>query len=199
MPYRLLTLLQIGGVLVLAAGIPAVFKHFDFTMLVIGYVIMRSALVAQWLRAAAENPDGRSATLRYTHPDPADKHADHGAGGRDDGGRAHGDDQDHVSPPVKGSTAPMSIGGSTETSRIDGVSTFQSGPGLANSRYAHQKGIARIAAQDEELTGVCRDNVPADCGISGRWFGSRNGRPGRSWALPRLPLVPGRCLGSRMG
>lgn len=64
-PYRLLTLLQMGGVLVLASGIKAAFEHFDFTIVVAGYVIMRVALVAQWLRAAAEHPEGRSATLRY--------------------------------------------------------------------------------------------------------------------------------------
>ena len=64
-PYRLLTLLQMGGVLVLAAGIPSVFEHFDFAMLVVGYAIMRLALVAQWLRASTENPENRSATVRY--------------------------------------------------------------------------------------------------------------------------------------
>ena len=64
-PYRLFTLLQMGGVLVLAAGIPAAFEHFDFTTLVIGYVIMRLAVVGQWLRAAAEDPAGRPAAWRY--------------------------------------------------------------------------------------------------------------------------------------
>src|SRR5439155_1513353 len=48
-PYRLLTLLQMAGVLVFAAGIPAAFEHFDFTIAVVGYVIMRMALVTQWL------------------------------------------------------------------------------------------------------------------------------------------------------
>src|SRR5215472_17625323 len=64
-PYRLLTLLQMAGVLVFAAGIPAAFEHFDFTTVVIGYVIMRLALVAQWLRAARDHPEGRAGTLRY--------------------------------------------------------------------------------------------------------------------------------------
>jgi low temperature requirement protein LtrA len=64
-PYRLLTLVQMGGVLVFAAGIPAWFDHNDFTAVLIGYVIMRLALVAQWLRAAREHPEGRSGTLRY--------------------------------------------------------------------------------------------------------------------------------------
>ena len=64
-PYRLLTLLQMAGVLVFAAGIPAAFEHFDFTMAVVGYVIMRMALVTQWLRAAQSHPEGRAGTLRY--------------------------------------------------------------------------------------------------------------------------------------
>jgi low temperature requirement protein LtrA len=64
-PYRLLTLLQMAGVLVFTAGIPAVFEHFDFVTAVVGYVIMRMALVAQWLRAARGHPEGRAGTLRY--------------------------------------------------------------------------------------------------------------------------------------
>ncbi|KAA2261816.1 low temperature requirement protein A [Solihabitans fulvus] len=63
--YRLLTLVQIAGALVLAAGIPAAFERFDFTVPVIGYVIMRLALLAQWLRAARDDPAGRPAALRY--------------------------------------------------------------------------------------------------------------------------------------
>jgi low temperature requirement protein LtrA len=35
-PYRLLTLLQMAGVLVFAAGIPAAFLHFDFATVVAG-------------------------------------------------------------------------------------------------------------------------------------------------------------------
>ena len=63
--YRLLTLVQMGGVLVFTSGIPAAFENFDFTTVVGGYVIMRTAMIAQWLRAAHEHPEGRSATLRY--------------------------------------------------------------------------------------------------------------------------------------
>jgi low temperature requirement protein LtrA len=63
--YRLLTLLQMAGVLVLAAGVPSAFKHGDFSVVVIGYVIMRVAMLAQWLRAAREHPEGRSGALRY--------------------------------------------------------------------------------------------------------------------------------------
>ncbi|WP_456034706.1 low temperature requirement protein A [Streptomyces rochei] len=44
-PYRLLTLLQMAGVLVLASGVAAVFDDGDFTLVVIGYVVMRLAMV----------------------------------------------------------------------------------------------------------------------------------------------------------
>jgi low temperature requirement protein LtrA len=62
-PYRLLTLLQMAGVLVFAAGIPAAFQRFDLATVVAGYVIMRLALVAQWLRAAGR-PARRSSAYR---------------------------------------------------------------------------------------------------------------------------------------
>ena len=54
--YRLLTFVQIAGVLIVAAGVPAAFNEQDFTTMVAGYIVMRIALVAQWLRAAREDP-----------------------------------------------------------------------------------------------------------------------------------------------
>lgn len=63
--YRLLTLVQMAGVLVLAAGVPAAFDGADFTVVTIGYAVMRVALVAQWLRAAAGDPARRPVCLRY--------------------------------------------------------------------------------------------------------------------------------------
>ena len=64
-PFRLLTMAQMGGVLVLAAGVPAALDHGDFRAVTVGYVIMRIALVAQWLRVAVEDPDSRATALRY--------------------------------------------------------------------------------------------------------------------------------------
>lgn len=61
---RLLTLLQIFGSLVLAAGVPQIFEE-DFTLGVIGYVIMRVGLVLMWLRAAAGHAERRQTALRY--------------------------------------------------------------------------------------------------------------------------------------
>src|SRR3954464_10409519 len=63
--YRLLTMVQMAGVLVLAAGVPAAADHFDYRLLTLGYFIMRVALTAQWLRAAAEHLAGRRTALRY--------------------------------------------------------------------------------------------------------------------------------------
>ncbi|HEY2696408.1 MAG TPA: low temperature requirement protein A [Pseudonocardiaceae bacterium] len=63
--YRLLTLLQMAGVLVIAAGMPAAFESFNFTIMTFGYVIMRVAMIAQWIRVWFEYPPGRPAALRY--------------------------------------------------------------------------------------------------------------------------------------
>ena len=69
--YRLTTMLQMVGVLVLALGIPQVFssiaggEHVNNRILVAGYVVMRIAMVIQWLRAAKQNPDRRPACLAY--------------------------------------------------------------------------------------------------------------------------------------
>jgi low temperature requirement protein LtrA len=63
--YRLTTLIQMAGVLVLAAGVPSAFAGGDFTAITIGYLIMRIGLVSQWVRAAVEHPDGRVTALRY--------------------------------------------------------------------------------------------------------------------------------------
>ena len=60
--YRVTTFVQMGGVLVLAAGIEPAFADRDFTLLVAAYVVMRVAMVAQWLRASRSGgAAGRSA------------------------------------------------------------------------------------------------------------------------------------------
>jgi low temperature requirement protein LtrA len=64
-PYRLITLVQIAGGLVLAAGVPAGLERGDFTTITVGYVIMRLAMVAQWLRAARTDGAHRATALAY--------------------------------------------------------------------------------------------------------------------------------------
>jgi low temperature requirement protein LtrA len=64
-PYRLTTLVQIAGVLILAAGVPEAMDGRDFTVITVGYVVMRLAMVTQWLRAAGSDPPHRRSSLRY--------------------------------------------------------------------------------------------------------------------------------------
>jgi low temperature requirement protein LtrA len=62
--YRVTTLLQIAGALVLAAGVSAAFEG-DWLIVTIGYVVMRLALVVQWLRAARGDRQRRPSAVRY--------------------------------------------------------------------------------------------------------------------------------------
>ncbi|MCX4615569.1 MULTISPECIES: low temperature requirement protein A [Streptomyces] len=64
-PYRLLTMVQIAGALTLAAGVPRAFESGDYLVITLGYVILRLAMVMQWLRAARADPQRRTTTLRY--------------------------------------------------------------------------------------------------------------------------------------
>jgi len=63
--FRLTTMVQMVGVLVLALGVPPMFEslaageHLDNRVLVLGYVIMRVPMVLQWSRAAAADPARR--------------------------------------------------------------------------------------------------------------------------------------------
>ena len=64
-PYRLATFVQITGALVFAAGVKRMFDDSDINVASVGgYVIMRLAMVAQWLRAGAADPDRRVTTRR---------------------------------------------------------------------------------------------------------------------------------------
>lgn len=64
-PYRLTALVQIAGVLVLAAGVPRAFEQEDFLAVTLGYALMRVGLVIQWLRAASADAHRRRTALRY--------------------------------------------------------------------------------------------------------------------------------------
>ncbi|CAN7598604.1 low temperature requirement protein A [Rhizobium sp. LjRoot98] len=69
--YRLTTMVQMAGVLILALGLPQMFEsidkgaHVDNGVMVLGYVVMRVAMIFQWLRAARQTADRRSACLSY--------------------------------------------------------------------------------------------------------------------------------------
>lgn len=69
--FRLTTMVQMIGVLVLAIGLPRLFAsiehggHLDNSVMVLGYVIMRVAMAFQWLRAARQDPARHRACLTY--------------------------------------------------------------------------------------------------------------------------------------
>src|SRR6202045_4177787 len=69
--FRIATMVQMIGVLVLAAGVPRLFVsiersgRLDNSVMVLGYVIMRVALVFQWLRAAKDDRARRRVCLTY--------------------------------------------------------------------------------------------------------------------------------------
>lgn len=64
-PYRLTVLVQMVGALILAAGVGRSLEALDFRMIAGGYVVMRLAMIAQWLRAARSDPGRRRTALRY--------------------------------------------------------------------------------------------------------------------------------------
>lgn len=71
--YRIMTMIQMVGVIVLALGLPPMFHsllsegsgHLDNKIMVAGYVIMRVAMVAQWLRAIRQAPGHRRAAVAH--------------------------------------------------------------------------------------------------------------------------------------
>lgn len=70
--FRVMTMTQMIGVIVLAIGLPRMFASLensdglvDTSMMVLGYVIMRIALVLQWIRAMKQDPLHRRACLTY--------------------------------------------------------------------------------------------------------------------------------------
>jgi low temperature requirement protein LtrA len=63
--YRLTVLVIMTGALVMAAGLPQTFDEREFAVTVVGYVIMRVALVALWLRVAREDPPRRQTARRF--------------------------------------------------------------------------------------------------------------------------------------
>ncbi len=67
-PFRLATFVQITGALIIAGGVTQMFEtRTPSGAIVAGYVVMRLALVAQWLRAAAGDPERRGTALRYAY------------------------------------------------------------------------------------------------------------------------------------
>lgn len=69
--HRIATMVQMVGATIFGFGIPAVFHSIDTGagidngVMVAGYVVMRIALVFQWLRAARQSPPYRKTCLTY--------------------------------------------------------------------------------------------------------------------------------------
>jgi low temperature requirement protein LtrA len=69
--YRVTTMVQMIGVIILALGLPAVFESIDSgeridnRAAVVGYVVTRVPMVSQWLRAARQDPARRRTCLTY--------------------------------------------------------------------------------------------------------------------------------------
>ncbi len=69
--FRLVTMIQMVGVLILAMGLEPLFhslvegRQVDNEVIIIGYVVMRVALIFQWLRAARQDPERRQVAFTY--------------------------------------------------------------------------------------------------------------------------------------
>ena len=63
--YRLLVFLIMTGLLTMAAGVRDLFEDGQSPLAVWGYVLMRMAMVALWLRAARSDPGHRRTCLTY--------------------------------------------------------------------------------------------------------------------------------------
>ncbi len=64
-PYRLLVFVQLLASLGLASGVPYVFKDEDFRVVVVCYVVIRTVMAIQWLRAGHANPPLRRFCRRW--------------------------------------------------------------------------------------------------------------------------------------
>ncbi len=71
--FRLSTLVQMVGVLILALGLPDMFEsvkegeHLDITVMVLGYVVMRVPMIFQWLRAGRQDPARKAVCNTYVY------------------------------------------------------------------------------------------------------------------------------------
>lgn len=63
--YRVAVFVIMAGVLIIAAGTPRALDGLSYGVITLGYVVMRTAMVALWLRVAFSFPAGRSTALRY--------------------------------------------------------------------------------------------------------------------------------------
>jgi low temperature requirement protein LtrA len=63
--YRVLVFVIMAGALIFAGGAGHIFETMDFSFGLLGWIVMRLAMAALWLRAAAGSPGHRTTALRY--------------------------------------------------------------------------------------------------------------------------------------
>lgn len=63
--YRVTTVVQMAGVLILASGVADAMVDYDLRLVTAGYVVMRLAMVSQWIRAGLRNETLRATAFRY--------------------------------------------------------------------------------------------------------------------------------------
>ena len=120
-PYRLTTMVQMIGVVVFALGMPALFasiehgEHVDNQILVLGYLIMRVAMLTQWFRAARQCPQ------RTTRPDVCRVHRPRSTrlGGPRLGEHVAGRLRGVFGDPSPGSSSPALIRGEKEGDAVE--------------------------------------------------------------------------------
>jgi low temperature requirement protein LtrA len=63
--FRLLVIVMMTGSLIYAGGVGYIFDSFDFSIGVLGWVIMRVSLIALWWRAMRNAPELKKTAMRY--------------------------------------------------------------------------------------------------------------------------------------
>lgn len=63
--YRVFVFVTMTGALILAVGVSRAFDERDFTVATLGYVVMRLALVTQWMRVAGADTPRRVTAHRF--------------------------------------------------------------------------------------------------------------------------------------
>ena len=63
--FRVFVFVTMTGALIFAAGVPRIFDELDFRMGVLGYAVMRLALVTQWIRVGRADTERRTTARRF--------------------------------------------------------------------------------------------------------------------------------------
>lgn len=64
-PFRIATLIQIIGALIIASGVNLAFKEFDFSIITIGYFVIRISQIYLWIKSAYHDPERKGTSYRY--------------------------------------------------------------------------------------------------------------------------------------